>query len=462
MLKFFNTYSGRIEDFIPIEQGKAKMYTCGPTVYDYVHIGNLRAYLFEDILRRTLKFFGFDVTQVMNLTDVDDKTIREANAKGMSLKDYTEKYKKAFFEDIDTLRIERAEEYPSATKHISQMVNIIKALIKKGCTYEKSGSIYFKISEFQKYGRLSKIDIDRTKTGLRVDLDEYDKDDVRDFALWKASKDGETSWDTDIGKGRPGWHIECSAMSMEYLGETFDIHTGGVDNIFPHHENEIAQSEMATGKKFVNYWLHNEHLLVDGKKMSKSLGNFYTLRDLLENGHTPQAIRFLLISVHYRKQLNFTDATMEKAENTIKRIRDFYKRLKEAKAANNSNDDLLPEIDNALESFKSEMADDLNISGSLGHYFELMKKINLKLEKGEVSQNEKSKALNFFHSAEKILDLEDREETILDVKLTRLIEKREIARQNKDFTKADEIRDQLLAHGIVLEDTKDGTRWKRL
>ena len=462
MLKFFNTYSGQIEEFIPIETGKVGMYTCGPTVYDYIHIGNLRAYIFEDLLRRTLKFFGYKVTQVMNITDVDDKTIRDSNAKGMNLEEYTQKYIDAFFEDIDKMRIERAEYYPRAIKHIPEMIDIVKKLIAKGCTYEKDGSIYFRISEFENYGKLSKLNLEQTMTGLRVDLDEYDKDDVRDFALWKASKEGEPSWDADFGKGRPGWHIECSAMSMKYLGETFDIHTGGIDNMFPHHENEIAQSEMANGKKFVNYWLHNEHLMVDGKKMSKSLGNFYTLRDILDKGYTPEALRFLLISVHYRKQVNYTDTTMEKAENTIKRQRDFYKRLRESKTSENQGEELIDEINTTSEQFKNELANDLNISGALGNYFELMKKINLKMEKSALSQNEKGMALKFFDGVEKILDLDDKKKAILEADLKLLIKEREKARNNKDFAKADEIRDQLLVHGIVLEDTKDGTRWKYL
>jgi cysteinyl-tRNA synthetase len=459
-MKFFNTYSGVLEKFVPIEPMKVKLYTCGPTVYDYVHIGNLRAYLFEDILRRTLKYFGYEVTQVMNITDVDDKTIRESNAKGLSLGEYTEKYIDAFFEDIDKLRIERAEYYPRATDHIPEMVEIIKKIVSTGCTYEKDGSIYFRITDFPGYGRLSKVDIDKTRTGLRVDLDEYEKDDVRDFVLWKSHKKGEPYWETEIGKGRPGWHIECSAMSMKYLGETFDIHTGGVDNIFPHHENEIVQSEVATGKKFVNYWLHNEHLIVNGRKMSKSLGNFYTLRDLLEKGYHPESIRFMLISVHYRKQINFTDETMEKAENTIRRIRDFYDRLEQTKISKKRSVELIEEVEKSKELFEKDIADDLNISGALGHFFDLMKKVNLKLESNEISLDEKTRALEFFHGAEKIFDVGLKKKKMLEADMIKLIQEREAARKDRQFDRADEIRDKLLVNGIALEDTKEGTRWK--
>ncbi|RMF88331.1 MAG: cysteine--tRNA ligase, partial [Nitrospinota bacterium] len=310
MLKFYNSLTRRKEEFHPIEPGRVRMYTCGPTVYDYAHIGNFRAYIFEDILRRYLKYKGYQVTQVMNITDVDDKTIRESRRRGMSLKEFTSFYVQAFFEDLETLNIERAEYYPAATEHIDQMVALIKRLIENGHTYEVDGSIYFRISTFPAYGRLAGLDAVQLQGGAsgRVDADEYGKEDVRDFVLWKAwrEEDGDVFWETELGKGRPGWHIECSAMSMHYLGEHFDIHTGGIDNLFPHHENEIAQSEAATKKPFVNYWLHCQHLLVNNAKMSKSLGNFYTLRDLLERGYKPKAIRYALLSTHYRQQHNFT------------------------------------------------------------------------------------------------------------------------------------------------------------
>ncbi len=301
-----NTMSRSLEPFEALEPGHVRMYTCGPTVYNYVHIGNLRTFLFEDVLRRTLRLFGYRITQVMNLTDVDDKTIRGAREAGLGLREYTDRYIEAFFKDMDTLRAERAEHYPRATDYIPQMVRLIQRLTEKGHTYRAEGSIYYRISTFPGYGKLSGIRPESTLAGARVDADEYEKDDARDFVLWKAPKPGEPSWDTELGPGRPGWHLECSAMSMELLGETFDIHTGAVDNVFPHHENEIAQSEGATGKPFVRYWLHAEHLIVEGQKMAKSAGNFFTLRDLLERGHDPVTIRYLLISVPYRQKLNFT------------------------------------------------------------------------------------------------------------------------------------------------------------
>jgi cysteinyl-tRNA synthetase len=308
-IHFFNTLTRQKESFTPIEEGKAKIYTCGPTVYDFAHIGNFRAFLFDDLLKRWLEYRGFEVVHVMNITDVDDKTIKGSRKRNVPLREYTDYYMKAFFEDIDTLKIERANYYPRATEHIPEMVALIKRLMERGYAYKgEDGSIYYAISKFKEYGKLSRIKVDDLKAGARVKVDEYGKEEAQDFALWKAwtQEDGEVFWDTEIGKGRPGWHIECSAMSMKYLGETFDIHCGGVDNMFPHHENEIAQSEAATGKKFVNYWLHNEHLLVEGKRMGKRFGNYYTLRDLLKMGYDPKAIRYLLILTHYRQQFNFT------------------------------------------------------------------------------------------------------------------------------------------------------------
>ncbi|HEC80710.1 MAG TPA: cysteine--tRNA ligase, partial [Firmicutes bacterium] len=326
-MRFYNTLIKSVEEFSPLEGDVVKMYTCGPTVYDYAHIGNFRTYVFEDILRRWLKFRGYKVIQVMNITDVDDKTIMGANEKGISLDEYTREYTNAFFEDIDTLRIERAEHYPRATEHINEMIALIEKLIEKGIAYVADDGIYYSIAKFPEYGKLSGFDVKSVKAGARVAKDEYDKEDVRDFALWKFRRPDEPFWSAPFGDGRPGWHIECSAMSMKYLGETFDIHIGGVDNIFPHHENEIAQSEGATGKKFVRYWLHSEHLIVEGRKMSKSLGNFYTLRDLLSMGYNPIAIRYLLLSTHYRKQLNFTFDGLKGAYSTVMRLWDTIGRL---------------------------------------------------------------------------------------------------------------------------------------
>ncbi|MDH4257816.1 MAG: cysteine--tRNA ligase, partial [Candidatus Aminicenantes bacterium] len=320
MIRFFNTLSGKLEPFHPLKKGEVKLYTCGPTVYDHAHIGNFRAYAFEDLLKRFLVFMGYKVTHVMNITDVDDKTIKGAHSEGISLQEYTKKYIDSFFKDIDTLRMARADHYPRATEHIPEMIQMIKGLMEKGYAYAKDGSIYFSIAKFPNYGRLSKINLKELKPGERVELDEYEKDNIIDFALWKHKKEGEPFWETEVGPGRPGWHIECSVMSSKYLGETFDIHCGGTDNIFPHHENEIAQSEAYFGKKFVNYWLHCRHLIVDGEKMSKSLGNQYTLRDLLDKNIDPLVLRFLLISTHYRKMLNFTFKALEQASASLGRV----------------------------------------------------------------------------------------------------------------------------------------------
>ncbi|HRI89066.1 MAG TPA: cysteine--tRNA ligase, partial [Candidatus Hydrogenedentes bacterium] len=332
-IRFFNTLTRTKEVFEPANPPHVGLYTCGPTVYNFAHIGNLRTFLFEDLLRRHLKYRGYEVNHVMNLTDVEDKIIRTCRETGESLKSLTGRYSQAFFEDLDTLGAERAEAYPAATDHVAEMVELIKKLRDNGHTYEVNGSIYFKLSTFPQYGQLSKFKMDELKSGAsgRVDSDEYETEDARDFALWKAydENDGAVFWETELGKGRPGWHIECSCMSMKYLGESFDIHCGGIDNMFPHHENEIAQSEAATGKPFVKYWLHSAHLFVDGRKMSKSFGNFYTLRDLLEKGHDPKAIRWTLIATHYRQPSNFTFDALEAANESLRRIRDFRGRLGE-------------------------------------------------------------------------------------------------------------------------------------
>ena len=329
MLKLHNTLTSTDEDFHPLEDGVVRFYTCGPTVYDYAHIGNFRTFVFQDLLRRYLEYRNYRVIHVMNITDVDDKTIHNARAQGMTLRDYTTKYTEAFLADCKTLRIELPGLLPRATDHIPEMVALIQKLEEKGYTYRKDGSIYFSIARFPGYGRLSKADFSGAQAGASVDTDKYDKENARDFVLWKAKKEGEDFWETEIGPGRPGWHIECSAMSMKYLGETFDIHCGGVDLVFPHHENEIAQSECATGKPFVRYWVHPEFLIVEGQKMSKSLGNFFRLQDLLSQGHSPEAIRYLLLSVHYRKQLNFTMDGLRQAQSSIQRLEDFMLRAKE-------------------------------------------------------------------------------------------------------------------------------------
>ncbi|MDH5743873.1 MAG: cysteine--tRNA ligase, partial [Candidatus Aminicenantes bacterium] len=352
MIKLFNTLGGKIELFHPLQEGEIKLYTCGPTVYDYPHIGNHRAYMFEDLLKRFLVFMGYKVIHVMNITDIDDKTIKGANEKGVSLSDYTGKYIQAFFEDIETLNIVKADHYPRATENIQEMAEMVKGLLEKGYAYEKDGSFYFNISKFKDYGKLANVDLKELKTGIRIDSDEYEKERVHDFALWKARKEGEPFWETALGPGRPGWHIECSLMSAKYLGDTFDIHCGGVDNIFPHHENEIAQSEAYSGKKFVNYWLHCQHLIRDGEKMSKSKGNIITPKQLIENqGADPMAIRLLLLSTHYRKMLNFTMEALNQAKSSLDRINEFVNQLASATLPEAKNQEVSSLIDDMKKKF---------------------------------------------------------------------------------------------------------------
>ena len=461
MIKFYNTLKGEIEVFQPIEPGKVKLYTCGPTVYDYAHIGNFRAYIFEDLLKRTLKYFGYKVIHVMNITDVDDKTIAGSQEEGKTLNEFTEKYIKAFFEDIETLNIEKADYYPRATEHINEMVKIIKGLIEKGYAYEKDGSIYFKIASFPEYGQLSKIKIEDLKSTGRVDTDEYTKEDVHDFVLWKAKKEGEPYWETELGPGRPGWHIECSAMSMKYLGETFDIHCGGVDNIFPHHENEIAQSEAYTGKKFVNYWLHCHHLIVNGEKMSKSKGNFYTLRDLLAKKYNPKAIRFLLMSTHYRKVLDFTFEGLKQATSAVQRIQNFIYELENRSFPEGKSKEIEEVLTETSKKFDEGLEDDLNISVSLTSLFSMIKKINILINKNKVFKQDIEAILNWLkkiNSVLGILEFEERKELPPDI--LEKIKEREKARREKNYALADKIREELLKQGIILEDTKEGTRWK--
>ncbi len=445
-----------------MEPGKVRMYTCGPTVYDFPHIGNYRTFLFEDLLRRYLKYKGFQVIQVMNLTDIDDKIIKGSQAEGISLAEFTDQYKKVFFEDLKTLKAEPAEVYPEATKHIPEMVDLIKRLLEKKHAYEMDGSIYFKISSFPEYGKLSKMDLAELKVGVRIKADEYEKEQVSDFALWKAwdEKDGDIFWETEVGKGRPGWHIECSAMSMKYLGEHFDIHTGGVDNIFPHHENEIAQSQAATGKKFVNYWLHAEHLLVDNKRMAKRYGNFYTLRDLLSQGWYPMAIRYLLLSTYYRQQLNFTVEGLEAAKNSLQRIYDFSDELKNiVKEGKNPQAEKL--VSFAKEKFEAGLDDDLNVSVALAAIFDLIYEVNKLLRENKLYKTDAQLVLNQIDSFDKVLGYLKKAEESLDEKASRLVEEREKARLEKNWGRADQIRKQLLEVGIILEDTASGTKWKK-
>jgi cysteinyl-tRNA synthetase len=461
-MRLHNTKSGQVEEFRPIDVGHVRMYTCGPTVHDYAHIGNFRTFLFEDLLRRVLLQQGYKVTQVMNLTDVEDRIIKKAAEHGQTIDEFTEKYIEAFFEDLDTLRIERAEHYPRATEHIFEMVSLIDLLNEKGHTYVTDGSTYFRIATFPRYGELAHLDHAGLKAGARVDVDDYGKDDPRDFVLWKARKPGEQSWETPLGIGRPGWHIECSAMSMKYLGESFDIHTGGVDNIFPHHENEIAQSEAATGKPFVRYWLHAEHLQdAVGEKMSKRLKNFTTLRDLLAEGYQPRAIRYaLLTGAHYRSPLAFSPELLKAADSALKRLDEFAVRL----GPITPHPDLPPQGGRETEVMKrwdDALQDDLNLPAAVGHLFEFIKTFNTRLESGRATPEERADAMAMLQHANRILDVIEFP-GLVDAEVERLIAERQAARERREFARADEIRQQLLRMGIQLDDTKDGTRWKRL
>jgi len=461
---FFNTLTRRKEAFKPIDDGKVRMYTCGPTVYDYAHIGNFRAFVFEDLLKRWLKYRGLNVTHVMNLTDVDDKTIRGSQKQQMPLRQFTDFYAEAFFEDVAALNIEPADYYPRATEHIAEMVALIKRLTEKGYAYRgEDGSIYYAISKFKDYGKLSKIKVAELKAGARVKVDEYAKEEAQDFALWKTwtQEDGDVFWETELGKGRPGWHIECSAMSMRYLGETFDVHCGGVDNMFPHHENEIAQSEAATGKKFVNYWLHNEHLLVEGKRMAKRYGNFYTLRDLLGKGFDPIAIRYLLLSTHYRQQFNFTFEGLDAAKGAVERLRNLMRRLQDANGKA-SGEKLTALIGKVQASFGEAMDDDLNISVALAALFDFARDVNNLLDADAVSRDEAAQVYALLSGFDSILGVIGKVEVeaALPKEAEELIKKREEARKAKDWKTADAIRQQLKAMGIVIEDTAQGARWK--
>jgi cysteinyl-tRNA synthetase len=462
MLRFHNTLTGRKEPFDPIAPPAVGLYTCGPTVYDYAHIGNFRAYVWEDLLRRVLERRGFEVRHVMNLTDVEDKIIRASREAGVSLDDYTGPYVEAFFEDLDALGCLRAHVYPRATRHIEEMVQLVERLRERGHTYDGQGSIYFRIDTFPSYGRLSGIDADGIRPGERVDSDEYAKEDVRDFVLWKGWREGEACWETRLGRGRPGWHLECSAMSMKYLGESFDVHTGGVDNIFPHHENEIAQSEAATGVPFVRTWMHCAHLVVEGKKMSKSEGNFFTLRDLLAKGHPPRAIRYLLLSAHYRKPLNFTLEGIEQCRSAVERLDDFRERVEREPAGEGSSAPWADRIRDARRRFDEGLDDDLNSPEALGVLFELVREANAAFDRGgEIRALDRESLRRFLEEADAVLGLGRRPRDLLDADVEALLEERRQARAARDFARADAIRDQLVSRGIALEDTAQGTRWKR-
>ena len=475
-IRFHNTMSGRAEPFVPLVAGEVSCYTCGPTVYDYAHIGNFRTFVFQDVLRRYLRSRGFRVTQVMNLTDVDDRIIQKSAAAGVSIREYTDKYIQAYLDDRRALNLQPPEYIARATEHIDDMVQLIQRLTEKGFTYVSEGSIYFRIAKFPAYGRLSKIDVTGMQTGARVDMDRYDKDNARDFALWKAPKPGEHFWETPIGPGRPGWHIECSAMAMKYLGDTLDIHSGGVDLTFPHHENEIAQSEAATGKQFVRYWLHAEFLLVDHEKMSKSVGNFATLRELFAHGHKPSSVRFLLASVPYRSQLNFTPESLQGAASSVERLRTFAARLKSGKFPAGASPEIASRAAKSLGDFDSGLADDLNTAQALAAIYDLVRDLNIAMDRGEFLQGDVAPVLavlEMFDSIFAVLEDDDAEKlkalgvgpsspTLSDAEVEALIAERQAARKRRDFASSDHIRDQLAQSGIILEDSRDGgVRWKR-
>ncbi|WP_040914194.1 cysteine--tRNA ligase [Lentisphaera araneosa] len=468
-LSFHNTMSREAEPFTPINEGEARLYTCGPTVYNYAHIGNFRAYVFEDLLRRVLKLNDYKVTQVMNLTDVDDKTIRDSQKAGMSLNDFTAIYKKAFFEDLEKLNVEPAEHYPAATDHIPQMIDMIQTLVDKGYAYLADDKcVYYSIDKFEHYGCLAKIDRDNQMSGTRVKTDEYEKESVSDFALWKAwdKADGDVKWDSPWGEGRPGWHIECSAMAKATLGDHFDMHTGGVDNMFPHHEDEIAQSEAANGCKYVNYWMHCAHLRINNAKMSKSLGNFYTLAQLTEKGWAGAEVRYMLLATHYRAGLNFVVETgAEKSESlsnaraAITRLQNFIERIKD-KADGELSSELSELCAKAQDEFLDSLNDDLNISGALGKMFDFIREGNRILDSNEtVNQEALLNTLKYFN---RILDVMKFDlDNDVPAEILALAEERQQARADKNWGRSDEIRDQLKAQGWVIEDTPAGPKVKK-
>jgi cysteinyl-tRNA synthetase len=465
MLRFHNTLTGQLEEFRPLREGEANFYYCGPTVWDFGHIGNFRSAVAADILRRYLKFKGYKVTHVMNITDVEDRIIAKSQEAKLSIDDYTAKYIEALWEDADALGLERPDIVPRATRHIPEMVELIERLLQKEHAYKSDGSIYYRISSFPEYGKLSKINFAGNIVGgsERINTDKYEKEDARDFALWKEpSSKTEPAWDAAIGRGRPGWHIECSAMSMKYLGETFDIHMGGVDLIFPHHENEIAQSEGATGKQFVRYWLHIEHLKVEGETMSKSKGNYYTFRDLAAKGYSPRGLRYFLLSVPYRKQLNFTFDAVRGAEKTVESLRDFQARLSEAKPEAGMNEPLHEATMKALAEFEAGMDDDLNTSVALAAVHNLTREVNTALARRRLRADNQHELLDLIKRFDSVLNIfGDQQQGMVDSEVQALIDERQEARRRREFGRGDEIRDQLAERGIILEDTKDGVRWKR-
>ncbi|MGA9673456.1 MAG: cysteine--tRNA ligase [Terracidiphilus sp.] len=489
-LRLYNTLSGTIDELAPMDGQVLRMYACGPTVYDYGHIGNFRTFLQIDILRRTLALLGIRVRHVMNITDVDDKIIRNAAEAGIPIKDYTAPFEKAFLEDLEALRVQRPEQLARATEHIDRMVELVQKLAAAGAAYQtEDGSWYFRLSAFPEYGKLSKKDLTGIEDGARVDVDEYEKDSARDFALWKAVKPGETSWDTPIGRGRPGWHIECSAMAMEYLGESFDLHAGGEDLTFPHHENEIAQSETATHKPFARHWMHVRFLLVDGRKMSKSEGNFYTLRDLLLKGYKASAIRLALVSVPYGHQLNFTFDSLVEATNAIDRLRTFSQRLTQGKFPDGANPDLQRAASKAQLDYVAALSNDLNTATARAPIFDLLRLANTAMDQGQLFAGDRDAIVAVLASFDAVFDvIEDRDaeptrqalawaeqsgrmnevapellarNSRTDEEIDALVAERTQAKKQRNFARADQIRNELAADGIVIEDSKDGVRWKR-
>lgn len=463
-IKIYNTLTREKQAFQPIEEGKVRMYVCGPTVYNYIHIGNARPAIVFDTVRRYLEYKGFDVNYVLNFTDVDDKIIKTANELGENVFDVSNRYIDAYLEDVSRLGVKKASHNPRVTDTMQDIIHFIESLVEKGYAYEADGDVYFKPRAFEGYGKLSHQSIDELRSGARIQIGEK-KDDPLDFALWKAAKEGEISWDSPWGKGRPGWHIECSAMAKKYLGETIDIHAGGQDLTFPHHENEIAQSEANNGKSFANYWMHNGYININNEKMSKSLGNFVLTRDLLAE-HDPNVIRFFMLSVHYRHPINFSNDLLESAKNSLERVKTSYQNLEHRKASSTNldhqADEWLEKIDDFKKRFEAEMDDDINTANAISVLFDLTKEANVYLNQGHTSVE----VINLFQ--ETILTFLDilgitikEEETLLDEVIEELIQERNDARKNRDFNRADEIRDLLKEKGIILEDTPQGVRWKR-
>jgi cysteinyl-tRNA synthetase len=465
-LRLFNTLSREKEVFIPLRPGEVRMYSCGPTVYNHPHIGNLRTFLWSDLLRRYLQYRGLRVTQVMNITDVEDKIIRNANAAGQDIRTYVAPYIDAFHESLAKLRIRPADHYPRATEFIPQMVSLVEKLSARGHTYNAEGSMYFRVGTLPGYGKLSRVEIDTSSEFSRIESDEYEKESARDFVLWKSKKENEPSWETALGEGRPGWHLECSAMAMELLGESFDIHTGAVDLIFPHHENEIAQSEGASGQPFVRYWIHGEHLNIDQQKMSKSLGNIYRMAEIEEMNYDALTLRYALLSVPHRTKLNFTTQSLDDAKSAIARIESFLLRLddvarsgpRDAAHADEEGDALIGKF---LGEFQEAMDDDLNTAGALGALFTLIRDANTAIDAGRISTGDAAGIQAALMKVDPVLDIFPKREAQLDGEIESLIAARNAARKARNFAESDRLRDELVSRGILLEDTPAGTRWRR-